>query len=276
MKLQDELDDLYKLPLKDFTPARNALAKKAGGADAAEIKSLQKPSVPAWAVNQLYWKSREVYDALIKAAESLRGAHRGLLAGKTTDIHKAEADHRDRVRAAMQDIRRLLADAGETASEQTLAAASETLEALPAQDEAPGRLTRPLKRMGFEALAGVAPRAAGAAPPKLTLIKSRAQKAPPEPELSPAKKREIEEVEKRLGDAVAEERQAKADVERARRELERAERDRARAEEELTAAAAKVERLESDVAAHEKTLRALAAEQEKLEKRLEKLRSRTV
>jgi septal ring factor EnvC (AmiA/AmiB activator) len=126
--------------------------------------------------------------------------------------------------------------------------------------------------VGFEALAGVAPRAAGAAPPKLTLVKSRAAKAPAEPEVSPAKKREIEEIEKRLGDAVAEERQAKADAERGRRELERAERDRARAEEELAAATAKVERLESEVAAHEKSLRALAAEQEKLEKRLEKLR----
>jgi septal ring factor EnvC (AmiA/AmiB activator) len=272
VKLQDEIDNLFKLPLKDFTPARNALAKQAGGAEATEIKSLQKPSVPAWAVNQLYWKSRGTYDALIKAAESLRAAHRGLLAGKAADVHTAEADHRDRVRTAMQDIRRLLAEAGETASEQTLMAASETLEALPSQDEAPGRLTRPLKRMGFEALAGVAPRAAGAAPPKLMLVKSRAAKAPAEPEVSPAKKREIEEIEKRLGDAVAEERQAKADAERGRRELERAERDRARAEEELAAATAKVERLESEVAAHEKSLRALAAEQEKLEKRLEKLR----
>src|SRR5919106_1763804 len=122
-------------------------------------------------------------------------------------------------RGRAAEIRRILAAADETASDQTLTAASETLEALPAADEAPGRLTRPLKRMGFEALAGVAPRAPGAAPPKLTLVKSGGKKPPAEPEIAPAKKREIEEIEKQLGTAAAEERQAKTDVERARREL---------------------------------------------------------
>jgi hypothetical protein len=272
VKLDDEIDKLYQLPLKDFTPARNALAKQAGGGDGAQVKALQKPSVPAWAVNQLYWQSRDAYDAVVKASERLRTAHRGLLAGKSTDLGKAESEHRDSIRAATQEIRRLLADADETASEQTMTAVSETLEALPSGDEAPGRLTRPLKRMGFEALAGVAPRAPGATPPKLTLVKSGAKKAPAEPEIPPAKQREIEEIEKRLGAAAAEERQAKTDLERARRELERAERERARAEEELKEANAKVKRFEEDVATREKAQRALTAEQEKLEKRLEKLR----
>ena len=272
MKLDQEIDKLYQLPLKEFTPARNAVAKEAGGGDAAQVKALQKPSVPAWAVNQLYWKSRDVYDALIKATERLRAAHRGLLAGKSTDLHKAEAEHRDSVRAAMQEIRRILADADETASDQTLTAASETLEALPAGDEAPGRLTRPLKRMGFEALAGVPSRPPGAAPAKLTLVKSGGKKATPEPEIPPAKKQEIDEIEKRLGQAATEERQAKADLERSRRELERAERDQTRAEEELKEASAKAKRFQEEVAARDKALKALVAEQEKLEKRLEKLR----
>ena len=271
MKLDAELDKLYQLPLNEFTPARNALAKQAG-ADGAEIKALTKPSAPAWAVNQLYWQSRKVYDALLKASERLRAAHHGLLAGKATDVPKAEAEHREALRAAVQEVRRLLGEAGESASEQTMTGVSETLEALPAGDEAPGRLTRPLKRMGFEALAGVSPRAPGAAPAKLTLVKSGAKKPAPEPEISPAKQREIDDIEKRLGDAAAEERQAKTDVERARRELERAERDQARAEAELEEATAKVKRWREDLAEREKAQRALAAEQEKLEKRLEKLR----
>jgi hypothetical protein len=52
-----EPDDLYALPLEEFTAARNELArslKAAGDADeAARVKKLKKPPVSAWAVNQL-------------------------------------------------------------------------------------------------------------------------------------------------------------------------------------------------------------------------------
>jgi hypothetical protein len=273
MKIDTEIDRLYQLPLKEFTPARNALAKDAGGADATRIRALQKPNAAAWAVNQLYWLKRDVYDSLIRAAERLRTAHRGLLAGKATDLHKAEAEHRDSVRAATEEIRRIFAAAGEAASAPTMSAVGETLEALPAANETAGRLTQPLKRMGFEALAGVAARAPGTSPAKLTLVKSAGKKAAPaEPEISPARKREIEEIEKRRGAAHAEERETKTTLERLRRELQRAERDRARAEEELAEATAKVKRVHDDIAAAEKTERALVAEQERLEKRLEKER----
>jgi DNA repair exonuclease SbcCD ATPase subunit len=269
MNLDQEIDKLYQLPLEEFTPARNALAKNAGS---SAVKVLQKPSAPAWAVNQLYWQSRPIYDALIKAAEHLRDAHRSLLGGKTVDIHRVEAEHRDKLRSAVQEVRRIIVDADGSPSEQTMMAVNETLEALPAGDEQPGRLTRPLKRLGFEALAGAPPRPPGVPPAKLTLVKSGSKKAAAEPEIAPAVKREIEEIEKRLNGAAVEERQAKADLERARRELERAERDQSRAEEELKEATAKAKRFQEQVAEREKALRALTAEQEKLEKRLAKLR----
>ena len=83
MKIEDEVDRLYQLPLKEFTPARNALAKQADGDHAATVRALQKPSVPAWAVNQLYWQKRAVYDELVEAAERLRTTHRSLLAGNS-------------------------------------------------------------------------------------------------------------------------------------------------------------------------------------------------
>ena len=134
MKLEDEVDRLFQLPLKEFTPARTALAKQAGGPDAARLRQLQKPNTAAWAVNQLYWRDRHVYDALIVAAEQLRTAHRGLLAGKNADLHKAEATHRDAIRTATARVRQILDAAGETASSQTMTAVSETLEALPSAD----------------------------------------------------------------------------------------------------------------------------------------------
>ena len=52
-----DIDRLYSLPLAEFTPERNELAKrlrKDGDTDAAAaVKALKKPSVAAWAVNQV-------------------------------------------------------------------------------------------------------------------------------------------------------------------------------------------------------------------------------
>ena len=52
-----DVDELYGLPLDEFVPARNALARELKGAgepaEAAEVAALRKPSVAAWAVNQL-------------------------------------------------------------------------------------------------------------------------------------------------------------------------------------------------------------------------------
>jgi hypothetical protein len=272
VKLDEEVDRLYQLPLKEFTGARNALAKQLRGADTTHVRTLQKPSVPAWAVNQLYWKHRRFYDQVVNAAERLRTAHRSLLAGKAVDLHPTETAHRDSVRSATEQVRQILSDAGESASAANMIAVGETLDALPSGDDPPGRLIRPLKRMGFEALAGVAPREGGAAPArKLALVSSRA-KEPAKPEPSVAKKREIEEIETRLGASYSEGRKLQAELERNRREVERAERDHARAEQELADATEKVKRLRAELAAREKAHTSTLAEQEKLEQKLAKLR----
>jgi hypothetical protein len=106
-------------------------------------------------VNQLYWRERPTYDRLTSAAERVRGEHRKLLAGKSADIQNAEKAHREAIRASVDTIRGLLQASGQVSSPATLLAVQETLEALPA-DERPGRLTKPLKPRGFEALSGVA------------------------------------------------------------------------------------------------------------------------
>src|SRR5579859_5053975 len=80
--LEAEIDRLYQLPLDEFTAARNALAKGAGG-DAGRVRALGKPSVPAWIVNQLFWRDRQTWDALIAAAENARKVNRAVLAGKS-------------------------------------------------------------------------------------------------------------------------------------------------------------------------------------------------
>ena len=159
-QLDDEIDRLYQLPAGEFVAARNALAKQAGPG-AATVKNLQKPNAPAWAVNQLYWTRRKVFDKLIDAANKLRAAHSQMLSGKRADVTAAETAHRDAVKAASAEVKQILSQAGDPATAATMMAVSDTLQALPGP-ERPGRLVRPLKPRGFEALAGLVPGAAAA------------------------------------------------------------------------------------------------------------------
>src|SRR4051812_3938560 len=146
-----EIDPLYQLPLNEFTAARNALAK--GAPNAAEIRALQKPPLAAWAVNQLYWRDRRTWDALIDAAENLRKTHKSVLSGRAGDIRAAGAAHDAAVQDALKATLVLLTAAGHPATDAARQAIVNTLRALPTVD-APGRLTRVLQPGGFEMLAG--------------------------------------------------------------------------------------------------------------------------
>src|SRR5207237_858929 len=88
--IENEIDALFALPVADFTGARNALAarlKKDGRTnDAERVKSLQKPPVSAWAVNQLYWRHREAFDRLLATGEQFRKAQASQLSGKAVDL----------------------------------------------------------------------------------------------------------------------------------------------------------------------------------------------
>jgi hypothetical protein len=235
-EIDDQIAGLYKLPLEEFTAARNALAKSAKRAD---IKELEKPNIAAWAVNQLYWQHRADYDRLAKAAERLRGEHRKLLAGKSSDIRDAEKAHRDAVRGAVDQIKTLFKEGGHAATDQTLNAVQETLEALPASDP-PGRLVRPLKPLGFEALAGVS--ISPSAKPQLRVVKT--EKQAETAGTPPDAKRERELAKQRE-----------------KEERERKERQR-QAQQELKAAEAAMLRAEDAVKKAEKKLGELRAERD--------------
>ena len=159
--LDDQIDQLYQLPLDEFTAARNALAKTSG---ASEVKKLEKPNLAAWTVNQLYWRDRKAYDEVIKAAERMRAAYKQMLAGKTADVRGAEEIHQEALREAKQAARKLLEEGGHPNPEAVMMPVAETLDALPG-DEPPGRLTKPLRRMGFNVLEGL-PISAKAGPQK--------------------------------------------------------------------------------------------------------------
>ena len=71
-----DVDDLYGLPLDRFVPERTALSRelrKAGEREqAGEVAALRKPSVAAWAVNQLVRTQRKAIDELLEAGDGLR------------------------------------------------------------------------------------------------------------------------------------------------------------------------------------------------------------
>jgi hypothetical protein len=164
------IDELYQLPLSEFTPARNALAarlRKSGKAgDADEVRSLVKPSIPAWAVNQVYWKHRPAFDRLLSSGDVLRNAQSSTLAGKSGDVRGAL----DGVRQSLSELSRLAASeleaAGHNASAGAMRAVTATLEALSAYGNvanAPraGRLVDEVDPPGFETLAALVPNASG-------------------------------------------------------------------------------------------------------------------
>jgi hypothetical protein len=227
------IDELFQLPLDEFTPARNALAKRLGR---SKIKDLQKPNIAAWAVNQLYWRHRPVFERLMKASEQLRAEHRKLLAGKSSDIREAEKAHREIVREAVDQIKGLLSAAHQAATPGTMTAVAETLEALPGGDP-PGRLTRPLKPRGFEALSGVT---LSPTRPVLRVVNKPGAVSPRDAarEKEQEKQREKEErerqraAEKEAREAKAEVARTEAAVQRARAAVEKAEKrvDELRAE----------------------------------------------
>lgn len=149
-----EIDRLYQLPLEEFTSERNALAKRAG-ADAPLVKKLTRPSVAAWAVNQLHWNDRPVYDSLVNASKELRQAHKTILAGRGGgDLRSSGKAHETAVDAALKAITSMLQASGHPATDATRQSIATTLRALPG-DEPPGRLTRALQPGGFEMLSGL-------------------------------------------------------------------------------------------------------------------------
>ncbi len=148
-----DVDALYQVPPGEFTAARNALAK-ARGAGGADVKTLEKPTLPAWAVNQVYWHDRQTFDALIKASTAMRHAHVQVISGRSADVAGAEQAHNAAIKAALQSARTHIEKAGEKATPATIDAITETLQAFPTDDPL-GRLTKPLKPMGFGALMGM-------------------------------------------------------------------------------------------------------------------------
>ena len=224
-------DLVYGLPLDEFTAARNSAAKELRDQglreEAERVKALAKPTLAAWAVNQLSRSHAAELDAFLAAAAAVRDAQ---LSGKG-DARETVRRQRDAlevlVRAAQQAL-------GGKSSGTVTTRVRQTLESAAVDDEAAaevrlGRLTKELEPLGFGSLLAHAPaRPAG-----------RRRRTP-----DPAAEREaLREAKERLREAQDEHRAALAEERQAHRRWQQAVGDAEGAAERVERARAALERL---------------------------------
>lgn len=240
------VDELFQVPHGAFVAERKRLAaalKAAGDKDgAARLAKLARPSISAWAVNQLWWHARDAFEAMLATAATVRAGDLG-----------GAAAHRETLATLRARAASILEDAGHSASESILRRVTTTLSAIAAaggfDPDRPGTLSEDRDPPGFETMGiGSLPAPAPAPAPA-----PRARPAPDESAAAARRAEEAAEAQARL-DAAAERR--RIEEERARRQAERH-----RVEAALRTATGEVERLGREI---ERLARAQAETESKL------------
>ena len=245
-----DIDDLFALPLDEFTEARNALAKQLkqeGDADAAEqVRSLAKPSVATWAVNQLARREPEGVRSLLNVAARLRSAQERSLKGDRTadELRAAQAEERELIRDLARRAEGILREAGRPASGTTLERVSSLLRAAAVGEPGraalrEGRIMGDVEVSGFDAFAGFdvsAKRGRRAARAGDDLAERRRQKR----EAAQRRKK----LEKKARDLSTRADASERDAEKARRAADEAEAVAAERRREADAAAAELAELD--------------------------------
>ncbi len=155
--MKDPVDELYALPLEEFTAARNELVRQLQDAgdkgSAKEVRSFRKPTLAAWAVNQLAHRHPDELRKLMDLRDRLASGDASALRAASTERRKLVASLTDHARA-------ILEESGHSPGSATLAGVSKSLLAGGTETERElilaGRLTRELAPSGFEGLSGVA------------------------------------------------------------------------------------------------------------------------
>jgi len=216
-------DDLYGLPLERFTSARDALARSLAKSDreeAGRVKKLRKPTVAAWAVNQLVRTQPKAIEALFAAGDALAEAQ---AKGQTDDLRAAMTAQRDAQQTLVSRAEGLLDEDGRALSAAVLERVGETLRAASLDPETrieveSGCLTKELQLSGF-----------------LGLASGRSVRPKPKAKPDQATHRAARERQQ----------QAEAELRRARSELETADRELAGAQHRRDAAAKALTRAET-------------------------------
>jgi hypothetical protein len=200
------------------------------------VRSLRKPTIAAWAVNQLTRSDRKRVEELVEAGRALRKLEAKLLEGRAgaEDLRTAA----DRERKLTED---LVAEAGELLREQegearagVLDRVSETLQAAALEPELEteilrGTLTREQRAAGVGALAGEPP------------TEKRRKRAPAKKRSAEARRAE-RTASRRVERAETARERAAGRLEQAREAMRERESELAEAEDELRDATAALEK----------------------------------
>jgi len=232
---EDDIDGLFQLSPPEFVAARNALAaqlKKAGhDVAASRVKSLPKPSISAWTVNQLYWKHRAAFEKLLATGERFRQAQAARLAGKNADLHRLLNERREELSAMSKLAVEILQRSSGAAPAGVMRRITASLEALSAYGTlqgAPqaGRLVEDVDPPGFDALAALVPRqgddSRAASPSKLLAFQKEAKAPTKGKTREETAKLKEEQRRKKLADARAAKQEASRAVVSARRDVQHA------------------------------------------------------
>ena len=264
LDVEAELDRLYQLPLDQFEHARNELASRVRAegraATALRIDLVAKPTLSAWAVNQLYWHGRAEFDALAAVGRTLRAAQEATLQGQHAEVREASRARDAALVAALERTLDLLREGGHAPTPGTRLRIATNLDALAAYggvppEAPPGRLLEDLDPPGFEIFDLVQPAATAAEPtPAVT----------PAPERAPAKvvsfeetaraRREVAEAGRLASDRRAEAQQAKAALADAQQGVKAAQAGAERAKRASEEANARVAEAEREVPERERDL----------------------
>lgn len=263
-----DVDDLYGAPLDRFVPDRTELAKqlrKQGRReDAAKITALRKPSVAAWAVNQLIRTQSGSVKDLFKAGDALRNEHEQAAAGRgdAQALRRATQDERAAVDTLVAAARGLLTSDGHELSPSVIDRVSDTLRAAALDPDArsqvsEGRLERELRHVGLGFLGDM-----GTAPATAPKREARAPKR--------KQKVETEARDRERAEAL---RQARATEKDARRELERAQRAVASAQTRRDKVAAALDDAEQELADAQAQAHAATAAHDEAAQALERMQT---
>jgi hypothetical protein len=162
---ENDIDRLFEVPPEEFIGARDELAKRLKGEgrteDAARVRSLRRPTVAAWAANQVARRHPEDVKELLEAGAALRQAQRKVLSGvRAGGFREGMERRRQVVNRLTRAAEKVLRESGH-ASAGTAEAVTATLEAASLDEEAAdqfraGRMSKELPApAGFGAAAGL-------------------------------------------------------------------------------------------------------------------------
>ena len=205
---------LYRLRPEEFTAARDALARRlrAGGdrAGADEIKRLRRPNPPAWALNQVAQTQPELIDDVLEAGGDLREA---MEIGDGRRLREAERSAREASDAVVGEAERLLAEAGQSVTDDVRARLAGTLRTAVVDPSVAERLQAGMLERDVE-VAGFGLEMP--APPESPAVRRPARRRPPKDD---AHRQEREEQEQRARQEQAERRAREEARRSARRRL---------------------------------------------------------